>query len=278
VWDPGEIYTETWNALLHDTNRNGRYDAFTDTRYIEYAVGSLAAGASGNLTYDVVASGDEGNPIVSRGEGAIIPAAVGGMKYSGYSIWCENRMQAGTVTPEKLVGMISRPVTILQPVITGKNLQPERGQNVKLEIGYQVKGTALNTLQDYVLTITVPKPLTVLTPDRNPGPSSTIRTGMVTMTDVGDDLRPLRGYMTGELTPTITPRANDTLVVFKLSALPGGRTGAVGLELQLPQDLPKSLFDAKGNLKVKSFDVRAEMSHKTVGTTVVTPKFGPGDY
>jgi uncharacterized repeat protein (TIGR01451 family) len=265
------------NETYTDSNGNKRYDAFTDTRFIEYRIGSLAAGASGKLTYDVIATGLEGNSIVSRAEGAIIPAPSGGVLYKGYSIWCENRYQAGTSTPEKLVGVISRPVRIEPPVITAGNqrdLQPAQGENVRLEIGYKVSGLSNATLQDYQLTITVPKPLTVV---------ANGRTGMVNSSlPISSTLRSLRGYhpdqsnpfRRGESAPTITNRTNDTLVVFKLGGLIGGQSGAVGLELQMPANLPKSLFDAQGYLLVKSYDIKAEMSHAAVGTTIVRPASG----
>lgn len=285
----GETWTDTNGngkadkGEYTDFNGNKRYDAFTDTRYIDYKLDELEAGEVGKLTYDVIATGEEGHPIVSRAEGAMIPAPVGGMYYKGYSIWCENRYQAGTATPEKLVSVISRPVEIVPPVITGEtqaDLQPGLGQRFKLEIGYGVKGVSNSTLQDYLLTVKVPKPFIVVPSAASPAP----RTGMVNSAlPIGTTFRALRGYHAdqttpsfrrGESAPTITSNATESTIVFKLGGLVGGQSGAVGLELQLPAELPKTLFDKEGFLKIKGYDIRAEMSHKKVGSIALRPASG----
>ncbi len=286
----GETYTDTdgdgfrdSNEPYTDSNGNKRYDAFTDTRFFEFKVALLNAGASGKLTYDVIATGTEGSPIVSRADGAIIPKPVGGVTYQGYAIWCENRRFGGTATPEKLTSIISRPLQIRQPVITaGTNtdLHPGLGQRFKLEIGYEVKGLSNVPLQDYLLTVTVPKPFTVVADAAIPAP----RIGMVnTALPVGSSLRALRAYLPdqtsptfrrGESAPLYKATATETTIVFKLGNLRGGQTGAVGLELQMPASLPATSYDKEGFLKIKSYAVKAEMSHVKVGTTVITPASG----
>ncbi|GEP45111.1 hypothetical protein BGE01nite_44020 [Brevifollis gellanilyticus] len=279
----GNGFKDAKETAYTDTNGNKRYDAFTDTRFFEYKVALLSAGAGGKLTYDVIATGTEGSPIVSRADGAIIPKPVGGVTYQGYAIWCENRRFGGTATPEKLTSIISRPLQINQPVITaGTNtdLHPGLGQRFKLEIGYDVRGLSAVPLQDYLLTVTVPKPFTVVADAAVPAP----RIGMVnTALPVGSSLRALRAYLPdqtsptfrrGESAPIYKVTATETTIVFKLGNLRGGQTGAVGLELQMPSTLPTTSYDKEGFLKIKSYAVKAEMSHAKVGTTVITPASG----
>lgn len=265
VRDGTETYTEVGYT---DSNGNKRFDDITDIRYIDIALGTQAAGASGYISYDVVATGEEGNPIVSRSESSIIPDPVGGMYYEGYSIWCENCFLPGASSPEELKSMITRPVSFEPPAIWLDRTEPEPNDVVNVEIPYTINGLAGSAFQEFTVTFTVPKPLTL----------DTSRVGQVDLNvPLGSSQRPLRAYHADDISPfrrgeshKLVNRTSDTQLVFNLGGLKGGYQGVLAARVKLPATYPSSLLTSDLCLKAP-FELKVEISHKQVGSTKITP-------
>lgn len=230
----------------------------TQTRYMDIAVGSLAAGEGGVITYDVLATASEGTAIASRAQGAIIPKS-SGVVFEGYSIWCENRRVGGRSTPENLISWIQAgDASFEQPFLWVSNPYPEPGETVDIEISYAVKGPLGVPLQNVAVNFIAPKELTVnLDPDH---------TGQVDITaPLGADLRPLRAYLSGESHSLVRGKTTNDLT-FSLSNLPGGRKGVLAASVTLPSPLPASFLTPEGG--VKPLVLRAQI----LGQRPATPK------
>ncbi|MCB1207841.1 MAG: DUF11 domain-containing protein [Verrucomicrobiales bacterium] len=225
---------------------------FTETRFIEVALGNLGAGAWGYLTYDVSATAAEGSPLISRAQGSLIPAPTAGSpKYEGYAIWCDNRLVGGVATPPLLTSYVVPPNSLVQTYIQPTNRSPKPGESVRLEIPYTVDGSTTAPIKDLTVTVTVPKPFTVPTNGH----------GQVDITQpLNATSRSLRAYQPGE-SHTITSRTNDTLVTFNLTSLPAGRKGVIATTVSLPSSIPATFRTAEGYIK-DPVTIRAEIKGK----------------
>jgi|GEM_PF-5978730 len=243
-------------TFLNNYGKPVASNAFSQIRFIEYAVGNLGAGASGQITYDVNPIGLEGTPIVSRAQGALIPTpAKGGVKYQGYAIWCDNRLVGGVATPPLLTSYVV-PGSSLEPTyIRTTNNSPKPGESVRLEIPYTVNGPAGIPVKDFTVTVAVPQPFTV--------PQFVSMHGQVNISQpLNATSRDFRALVMGE-SVTITPRAanKDTLVTFNLTSLPAGNQGVIGLTVYLPTTIPSSFLTPEGYMK-DPVTVRAEIKGK----------------
>lgn len=226
-----------------DENHNGRYDGITDVKFIDFNLGTLAAGASGSISYDVFPSGAPGSVIISRSGGAIVPKVKKGQQYEGFSITSENIYTPVAGNPFKLVSLVVAPATFdLQDPVLADRSAIAAGGSLAFEIPYRVNGGQGLQFANMTVTAYVQKSFGV----------DVSRTGHVnTSLPLGSSLRPL--VTTAGVIGPVNAKTGEYPVTFNLGNFDYGREGVIRVTLTLPDPLPAEMLNDKGYLRESSY-------------------------
>lgn len=250
----GKVDAKEWT----DTNGNKKYDAFTDTKFIDINVGSLGGGDSGTISYECVADSKlkPGTVIYSRSGGAIIPKTAGGQQYEGFSITSENLMEPVPGGPLKLISLVVAPVTfdLQQPAVLRGALVP--GGTVEFEVPFRVNGGDGLAFQNVALKVAIPKHY-----DVNLALSGLVDIAATFPTNGAP--RPLKGPAPVVPTLSAPDKAGVRILTFGLDTLLTGRYGVARFALTVADPMPAELLTADGFVKLPPA-LRAEMSGATI--------------